>query len=244
MRRRIFIIALLVIIVLGYFGYKGYNYTLYNSKNISSKDYNEFMSSFQINEDMVINRKDLEKDAYLTFKNVKIRNDFKEYQLEYNTEEEDVYCLKDDSGNTISVFMIRIEKSNIDYILNEDALMAEEEKQQFLKENNITNDLELFDYVVKEHNISNNIFTSVRNMKHNYMTLYYTYTTLGNPTYVTKITGDYEGYLIGGEESQQWLNINTVNILKNDKIYKFSFWGNEQFTEQYIKDILETVIIS
>lgn len=242
MRRKVLIVVGVLLIVCGYLGYKGFYCYLYSYENISDRNYDDFMESFEVHEDMVISKKEVDDNNYFVFKNVKIRNDFQNYQFEHSSDGSQIYCLYDEFGEAVSVFMIDIEEININYILNVDALMDRKDKEDFFKEYNINDDLDLFNYVVEKHNVNNNIFTSVRKMKYNYMTQYYTYTTLSSPSYVTKITGDYEGYLLGEVDWQNWTNVNTVNILKDDMVYKFSFWGS-QFTEQYIHDIVETIVI-
>ena len=241
--KKVLLIGVLILVLMGYFGYQGYHYILYRPENVSDKNYDEFMNSFVVHEDMEIHQKMVSEEDYFVFKNVKIRNDFKEYQLQYGNDGEQIYCLDDEFGNPISVFMVAIEETMIDNLLNVDALIEKTDKEQFFKKYGIENDLDLLDYVLEKHEVDNTIFTSVEKMKYNYMTQYFTYTFLSNPTYVTRIVGDYEGYLIGGESSQKWKNVNTVNIVQGDKLYQFSFWGSDKFTEQYIQDIVETIVI-
>ena len=55
MKKKILIIIGIVLVVLLFVGYKGYYYLTYRPENISDKNYDEFMKSFKIHNDMNIN---------------------------------------------------------------------------------------------------------------------------------------------------------------------------------------------
>lgn len=236
----------IIILICAFLIYKGYYLIIYRPENISDKNYNEYMDSFQLHNSIVINKKSIENSNYLIFKNVKIRNDFADYIVTYESETNKIYRLVDENENVKAVFRIGVDNSIIDDVLDE-ALFDREDKEKFLKENNITDDMDLLDFVLQKHKVKNNILTSIKKIKEHAMIQYFTYTTLSNPSFITKFSGDYEGYLIGNEKSSQentkYNNINTVNLIKDNKVYSFGFWLSDDFTEDYIKDIIETVII-
>lgn len=62
---------------------------------------------------------------------------------------------------------------------------------------------------------------------------------ISNLNSVTLINGSYDGYMFNFNN-----NIKEVNIIKNDKRYVFTFVNIEYLTDAYIKDLLETVVIS
>ncbi len=241
-----FLVIIGLVVVLLYFGYKGYYYLIYRPETFFDKDYNQFMDSFVIHDDINILKKDIEDNDYLIFRNIKIRNDFKNYNVKYESIDNKTYELSDTSGNFTAIFKIGIEESEIDDFLNE-GMFDKEDKKKFLQKYNITNDEELFDFVIEKHNTKSTIFTSVNKMKENSMIQYLTFVSLSNPTYITKINGDYTGYIIGNEKitstSSKYKNINTVRLFKDNKVYSFGFWISENFTEEYIKDIIETIAI-
>ena len=246
MKKKILIMIGIVLIVLLFVGYKGYYYLTYRPENISDKNYDEFMKSFEIHNDININKKNVKDNNYLIFRNIKIRNDFKDYIVRYESEDNKTYELKDKSGNIKAIFRIGIEDNEINDFLKE-GMFNKKDKEKFLSNHNITNDKELLDFIIKKHNTNNTIFTSVNKMKENAMIQYLTFVSLSNPTYITKINGAYTGYIIGKEKNNspntKYKNINTIRILNNNKIYSFGFWISDEFTEEYLKDIIETIII-
>ena len=246
MKKKILIIIGIVLVVLLFVGYKGYYYLTYRPENISDKKYDEFMKSFEIHNDININKKEVDNNNYLIFRNIKIRNDFKDYVLRFESEDNKTYELDDENGNIKAIFRIGIENNEINDFLNE-GMFDKKDKEMFLSKHNISNDKELFDFIIKKHNTNSTIFTSVGKMKENAMIQYLTFVSLSNPTYITKINGDYTGYIIGKEKNNstnaKYKNINTVRLLNGNKIYSFGFWISDDFTEEYLKDIIETIII-
>lgn len=244
--KKILIIVLLVVILCGYFGYKGYNYLIYSKSRPVDIDYDKFMNSFEIHNNMKINKNNIKEENYIIYKNVRIRNDFTNYTITYDSEEGRTYRLIDDKEKTIAVFKIGVKSQLVDSDLD-DYWFNEEDKNNFFKKYNISNDSDLLDFVLEKHNVKNNIFTSIKNMKEHAIIEYFTSVMLGNPTYVTKLEGDYNGYLVekekGGQSNPTFKNINTVTIFKDNKLYYFSFWLSDKFTEEYIKEIIETVVI-
>lgn len=54
---------------------------------------------------------------------------------------------------------------------------------------------------------------------------------------ITKLEGDYKGFIVNLSNGKE------VSILKNNKRYIFTFVG-KQFTDEYIKEILNIIIIN
>jgi hypothetical protein len=243
---KVLIIIFLILLICLFFCYKGYFYLIYRTENISDKNYDEFMNSIEIHNDITINKKNVENENYLIYKNVKIRNDFSDYVITYEGDNGRIYRLMDDENNVKAVFKIGVDVTNIDLVLDE-SMFKKSDKEKFFSKYNISDDIDLLDFVLQKHKTKNTIFTPVKNMREHAMIQYFTFVTLGNPSYITKLTGDYKGYLIGNEksglENATLKNINTVNILEDNKKYYFGFWLSDDFTEEYIKDIIETVVI-
>ena len=55
MKKKILMIIGIILVVLLFVGYKGYYYLTYRPENISDKNYDQFMKSFAIHNDMSIN---------------------------------------------------------------------------------------------------------------------------------------------------------------------------------------------
>ena len=246
MKKKVFVCIAVILFILLFVGYKGYFYLIYRPENISDKNYDNFMKSFETHNDININKKNVEDNNYFIFKNIKIRNDFKDYVARLESEDNITYELEDENGNKKAIFRIGIEDNEINDFLNE-GLFEKKEKEKFLAKYNISNDNDLFNFIIKKHNTNSSIFTSVNKMKENAMIQYLTFVLLSNPSYITKISGDYTGYIIGKEKSEsanpKFKNINTVRLFNNNKVYSFGFWISDDFSEEYLKDIVETIII-
>ena len=81
------VVGILLLVCL-YFGYKGFNLFYYNVDRITTQDYDDFISQFTIKDTMTINHKNVESNDYLEYQNIKIRNDFKDFEkLEQTTGE-------------------------------------------------------------------------------------------------------------------------------------------------------------
>lgn len=241
------LVIVLVILVIGlYFGYKGYNYLICRPDTFSNISYEEYMNNIKRHDDITVSAKNVDDNNYLVFRNVKIRNDFKDYEIEYCDDTGCIYRINDDEGKTISMFGVYINDTMINSLMKE-ATLTKEDKETFLKDAKISNDMELLDYLLKEHKVNNNIFTSVKRMKSNFLTDHYTRVNLMNSSYVTKIKGDYDGYIMGEQRvesiNSSFKNVNSVIIFGDNKNYLFNFWIDDKFNEDYMKDIIETLVI-
>ena len=54
---------------------------------------------------------------------------------------------------------------------------------------------------------------------------------------ITEIKGDYKGYILNLGNAKE------VSIIDGKKKYIFTFFNKDYFTDQYIKELLETIII-
>jgi len=107
----------------------------------------------------------------------------------------------------------------------------------FFKENNINNDIELFEYLKNNRNVKNNIFTSIDKMRDNYTIHLLSSLAIPSLENITLIKGNYTGYIFNSNK------IKEVSIVKNNKRHIFTFINIEYFNEKYIKDLLNTIII-
>ena len=162
------VVGILLLVCL-YFGYKGFNLFYYNVDRITTQDYDDFISQFTIKDTMTINHKNVESNDYLEYQNIKIRNDFKDFEkLEQTTGETSLkLILKDENEKTKSSFWMSVADTYVNLLKLDKSLFGTEDKRitntdlaNILEKNKINNDIELFKYLEKQKDIKNNINTN------------------------------------------------------------------------------------
>lgn len=243
----VLIVICILLLVCFYFGYKGFNLYYYNIKNITTENYQNFIDSLYIKETINIKHNELSQNDYLEFKAMKIKNEFQEFKkLEYPQSTEDSLKLvldKKDSKNKIAFWMsetdtyVELLKTDKTLFGTGDNRITNGNLTDVLKKNNITNDIELFQFLEKQKSVKNNIFTSIKQMKENYALQFMVSVCLPTIENITLIDGDYQGYIFNMK------NMKEVSILKNNKRYVFMFMDTTYFTDEKIKDLLSTLVI-
>lgn len=242
------LIAIGLIIIVGiYLGYKGFNMFYYSTDNITTENYQGFIDGLKITDTITIKNEKLDENQYLTFENIKIKNDFSKFEKSGNEFSKDTikYVLSDENNEAKASFIIGTTKSYVNLLKKDSTLFNTDDKRitntnlsTFFEKNNINNDIELFRYLEKNKNVKNNIFTSVKKMKENYNVQYLTSSIIPQTKGITLIDGNYTGYILNLTN-----DIKEVSILKGDKKYYFTFFNLEYFTDAYIQEILNTIVI-
>lgn len=246
-KKYIFLIMIPLLIVLGYLVYKIFNLYYYNIDTIKEEQYVNFLNNLEKKNTITINT-NLKVDNYLTYKNIKIRNDFEEFKkidesnhmLEYVK-----YVLYDENENAkaglvfgVSDTYVNMFKEDVSVYGNDIKKINDSGLKEFFKENNITNDIELFEYLKNNKDVKNNIFTSVKQMKNNYTIHLLASIAFPSLENYTLIEGDYTGYIFNSNKVKE------VSILKNNKRYIFTFINVDyHFNDTYINELLNTIII-
>ena len=211
-KRNILIISLTIIILLiAYFGYKAFNLKYYTINNINNPN---------------------------QYKNMKIRNDFKDYsKMEDSAKNSSTkLVLKDENNKTIKAFWMGITDTYVYLLKNDKTLFGTDDSR--ITNTDLNNDIGLFNYLSKQKNIKNNLFTSIKKMKENYAIEYMTSVVMPTIDNITLINGDYEGYIFNIKS-----NTKEVSILKDNKRYAFIFIDKNNLTDEYLKSILSTIVI-
>lgn len=239
------IIIVFTLVVLGYFGYKGYNLYIYKDTDA----YKELIKNFKVSQELNISHKEVADNNYLVFKNLKIRDDFKDYVILDEGEdpygEYIKYAKYDESNNLIASIWLGKQKPLVELLKSEMTTYASEKNysnvtaKEYLEKNEITNDIDLYRSIIKNKNINNNIFTSVKDMKqrdifNNVMSIITPTTDKG----IVFIKGDYTGYIL-----QYSGNIVEANILVSGDRYSLTFVKSDYFDMEYIYDIISSVVI-
>lgn len=237
------IIVALVILIGGYLGYKLFLLSFFNDKGLDYS-FKEISKSYETTESIEVKRQELASDEYLQYNDLKIRNDFKEYESETHSDVTGNYIdYVNRTGN--SYISLGEAKPYLEYLHLNDFDSKEEiqkgvtyaEVSEYLKDNQVDSDQKLFAFLA-EDNFKNNLFTSSKKIKGSYG-LYYVASIL-NPhnTKIINLKGDLDGYMFVQEG-----NVTEINILKNEKRYVIVMVG-EYFTNEKVKDLLNTIVIT
>lgn len=242
-KKTILIIIGILLLIICYFVYKGFHLFYYNVNTITTQDYETFARQFTIKDTLTLHKRKIPESEYLEYLGIKIKNDFKDFRLlEPSTGNSRKYILDKDSNEAKISFWLGT-ADTYTYLLKEDKTIFGDNKitntnlTNILKSNHINNDIELMKYLSKQQNIKNNIFTSVKKMKENYAIQFMVAIIMPQISHITLIDGDYKGFIFNMN------NMKEVSIIKNNKRYVFMFMNTKYFTDDYIKNLLETVII-
>ena len=251
------IICIVFVLLVTYFGYKGFNLYYYNTNSITSEDFKNYVSQYKISNTITVKHKDIKSKDYFEYQNIKIRNDFKDYDrkdLDYNPAVKVVEYskLKNDKYEGLIRFVIMPQFIDIfagelsfysSYYTMDDLRgtfkgdFNSADRKYFLLKNDINNDLDFFEYVRNNYYKENNIFMDKRTLMENYS--FNMFTAMVTPTAesFTVISGDYDGYIFNGNGYKQ------IVILRNNEQYCFFIMGEELLDEEYIIDLFSTLEI-
>lgn len=248
MKKKYFIIIIicLVLIIGGYFGYKCYYYFKYVPDALKIRD--KYINGLKIYETINIKTKTLNSNDYFYVNNIKIRNDFKDFELSdkfINDENAKGYILKDsDSNPKTAISLGKDTLFNIVESLDKiESLLDAESKtnvwvKDYIKNLNINNDLDLLMHIINNKDKKPNIFSS----KHDIIFYAYEYIVLNLypiPEKITLIEGDLSGYILEPKE----LSAYEVHLFNGLDEYVITFWNKDYFTYDYIKELLSTIVI-
>lgn len=240
MKKKVIIISAIIVLIL--LGYKTMNYVYY-TKNIS-----KLKNHLEINDTITINLKET-NDEYLEFKNIKIRNDFKDFELlDFGNNDVKKYVLKK-NNETFAAFELGFSEDYFINLIKDMNLGTKTNKRVILKlleKNNINDDVELLkfinDYLDSHKDDKISFFTSVKQMRENYAVKFLVSQIIPNTSGISLISGDNKGYIFNFENVNNFVS-KEVHILKENKSYVFTFVNNDYFTDDKIIELLETVVI-
>ena len=243
-------VVILISCFLVFFLYKGILLYKYSSKEASNS--NEVAKSYVPVKTLKIYKRTIPEDEYLILDKIKIRNDFKNYELE-EIEHADftstlIYRDKENSNSIsfpslstnhqlITVFTAADvsfygeEATNIEKIFNST------DRKYFLLKNDINDDLDLFNFISKNYYVENNIFMSKREMMENYSFNKFVEVVIPKVDEFILIKGDYEGYI------QKINNTVCIQIIRDDVYYGFIASGDKFNDLDYLIDLIGTIEI-
>ena len=227
MKKRLIIILCLLLVVI-YAGFKFYCFKKYEaSENLE-------LSNVKITGKMSINHVDLDDSEYVTFDNLKFKNIFEGYER-FN-EEADTYkmVIKDENGEIDKAIFIGSDDQYV-YIINNN----EEYKNlsKVLKKENIQDDVDFIKYMESHNDDKVKFLMTLKRQKEIYSINEFKLLMLPSIEYVKEVDGYFRGYIFKTNTS-----ISEINILKNNKKYYFTFFGD--YSEEDINDFMNSVIIN
>jgi len=261
-KNRFIILAIVIIALISlFFCYKGLALYILTAEPLEDFIYEKFTTGLNNQDVMKITYEPVLDNNYIVYDDIKLKNNFSAFIKADNTEEYEMfkYHLYDENNNVISSFWFSKMNEYVDLLTNDSIIihgLSEDDikgnvieknnifqvgnSESFLEKNNITNDIDFFQFVKDHPYLKNNIFTSVKEMKVNYA--YNTFVNIISTSLkkFTVIEGKYDGYMFTYDYNYP---TKEVNILKNNKRYIFTFIG-EEFTDSYIQDLLNTLVIS
>lgn len=250
-KKLLIIIIFSICFIIGvYIGYKYISLYKYNPSELKEIDYEkDVVSKLEYKSEIKLTHQDLEEtEEYLTFENIKIRNDFKDYEeldINDNDEIKSYQLIKKIDGEVYSAFFIGKDKSVVnilkqsnDFFGTTDNLDNKYYKELFEKYN-INTDLELLEFIKSNKDIKVNIFTPIKVLKERYAKMTIFLIMFPNFDSIDRISGNYQGYMFEAPSG-----IKEASIEINGDKYYFTFISKKDvFSNEYINELLNTLII-
>ncbi len=240
-----YLIGIILIVIFVYLFYKVFTFNVFSVYNNYSKKDKAYKSLNVVSSITIDNLEDVQD--YLEVEDIKIRNDFKDYELKEDKKNKIkqyiLYSDKDKKKIKSSLFIGKFStykdlfKSSLEIDGIDNYWYKTVNRNKLIKDNNIENDLDLFKYVKKFQNKDNKINDKLSKMQENYACKFFVNTTVPLSLNMTIIDGKFTGYIFNNKDYK------TVNILKNKKRYTLTFYGDDLISEEYLKYILSTLVI-
>lgn len=225
---KIKIILVLIILTFSFVGVKCFYLNKYDCDKFHDM-YENFLELYEDKEIYTVVTKGLNDENYLSLLNLKLENKFDGYlKSEDFTDNNYIqYSLSD--NNYISLMIMNPRYKSFD----ENNLSAE----KYVKDNDLDNEVEFMDYVYRHNDSKINIFSSIKDIKNNYI-VQRSLASLGSEKIDQLIV--FNGELVGYALISN--NYYSVYIEEDGKVYGLSF-GNSLDSLDELKDILNTIVI-
>ncbi len=249
---KITIIVIISLIVI-FFGYKGimfYRYTIEKPADVE-----DIVKGLKNQKELKINKQDLSENEYITVKNIKMKNILDDYEEVENVSTKTSYK-KESNGNSYVInylggyLNISIIDGLTDYI---DEVwgstkygflkgnIKDIDMKDFLKRNNINNDIDFYKFVANNYYIESNLFTDTKTLKENYAFNLYTSSLVPEIDGWTILDGDIKGYIT--ENSNKDDTAYQICIIDNDKRYIIVTDDPRFKDESFMIDVISTIEI-
>lgn len=242
MTKNIKLILKIIILILGfYLGHKFYYLYKYQVSNKTIPSYTEFIKLLSNTHTVTIEVKNKENVNYLELNNIKIRND---QELDLKLVENETYSKKyetyDENGDILyAIWISGPEENFIEEFINDSKQASGGIYKKYYEENNVYDLISLIKYLAKNTDKKANIFTSTREIEWLYTMNALVGSIFENAEDLFFIEGTYQGIMFTYKSSNQ----KSILINKDGKNYGINFIGLDYFTDEYINELLETLII-
>ena len=249
---KITIIVIISLIVI-FFGYKGimfYRYTIDKPADVE-----DIVKGLKNQKELKINKQELSENEYITVKNIKMKNILDDYEEVENVSTKTSYK-KESNGNSYVINYLGgyLNISIIDGLTNHvdevwgntnygflKGNIKDIDMKDFLKRNNINNDIDFYKYVANHYYIESNLFTDIKTLKENYAFNLYTASLVPEIDGWTILDGDVKGYIT--ENSNKDGTAYQICIIDNDKRYIIVTDDPRFKDESFVIDVISTIEI-
>ena len=118
-----------------------------------------------------------------------------------------------------------------------DNKLTNEDIKEILERNNIKDDTDIIKYLIKNKDKSVDIFKGIKDIKENYFVKTFISFILPQGESVTIINGDVKGYMINFNDNAKF-----VTITNKDKSYNITFVKSTYFNDDYVRELLSTIV--
>lgn len=237
-KKKVLIICIVCIclVIIPYISYQILTYFPYYIHDIHLEESEKIIKNLKNEEFATITKKDYQGD-YFEYENIKIANEFNEFLLSDKMKSYNMYTYKDKA-----TFVIGTKEKELNKLreVQEYCINCKEIIEQIITENNLKNDMDLFNYL-KSYDFSKSTFlTKTKNMKSDYVINDYIIMFMPQFSKIIYINGDYNGYIYELERGYE------VVLEKDNKQYIFVFTnhsGSSYYTKEKVYDLISTIVI-
>ena len=246
-------IIILILLVLSLFGYKLFNYYRYTIDKPDNVE--NIVDGLKNQKVLKIEKQELSENEYIIEKNIKMKNILDGYDKVENVPTKTSYK-KDSNGNSYVINYLGgyLNTSIIDALTypNDEILgntnygflkgnIKDIDMKDFLKRNNINNDMDYYKFVADHYFIESNLFTDTKTLKENYVFNLFTSLIVPEIDGWAIINGDINGYIT--ENSNKEGTTYKICIIDNDKLYIIVTNDPRFNDEEFMIDVISTIEI-
>lgn len=212
----------------------------YSSERVEIDTNTIFNEKITVNSTISLNNEEI-----LKIDEMSIKNYFTDYENGNNNS--NLKVKYNDNGEVISFYSVSSTEQYIELLsINSFKLYSDsdynmvnvldEDINKFFKENKIENDIDFLNYIKNNYYLENNIFSSVKTMKNNYLVNTFVQVTFPEFKNIILIDGVIDGYIFNMKN-----DIREIHIMNRNKTYTIVLSGDEITNDEFISQLLQSV---